>query len=57
MKIILNFVAAVLIIYFSVNWAANNPDMVKKLQKHMNAIVTTGAKQIKKAAGEIEHSV
>jgi len=57
MKTILNYVAAVLIIYFSVNWAANNPEMVKTLQKHMNEIVSAGAKQIKEAAGEIEQSV
>ena len=57
MKTILNSVAAVLVTYFSVNWAANNPEMVKTLQKHMNEIVSSGAQQIKKAAGEIEQSV
>ena len=57
MKTILNSVAAVLVTYFSVNWAANNPEMVKTLQKHMNEIVSSGAPQIKKAAGEIEQSV
>ena len=57
MKTILNYVAAVLVIYFSVNWAANNPEMVKTLQKHMNEIVSACAKQIKEAAGEIEQSV
>lgn len=57
MKTILNYIVATLIIYFSVNWAANNPEMVKKLQTHMNAIVSSGAKYIKEAAGEIEQSV
>ena len=57
MKIILNYTAAILIIYFSVNWAANNPEMVKTLRNQMNEIVSAGAKQIKKAAGKIEQSI
>ena len=57
MKTILNYIVAAFIIYFSVNWAANNPEMVKKLQAHMNAIVSSGAKYIKEAAAELEQSV
>jgi hypothetical protein len=57
MKIILNYTAAILIIYFSVNWAANNPEMVKTLRNQMNEIVSAGAEQIKKAAGKIERSI
>ena len=45
MKTILNYIAAILVIYFSVNWAANNPAMVKALSAQMNTIVSAGAEK------------
>jgi len=57
MKTILNYLALAIVIYFGVNWIADNPKMMKALRAKMNDAVSTGAEQIKKAAGEIEQSV
>jgi hypothetical protein len=54
MKTIFNYLALATVIYFGVNWAADNPKMMKVLRTKMNAAVSTGAEQIKKAVGEIE---
>ena len=57
MKTIFNYLALAIVIYFGVNWVADNPKMMKALRTKMNAAVSAGSKQIKKAAGEIEQSV
>jgi len=56
MKIILNYIAAILIIYFSVNWAADNPALVKALRAQMNTVVSAGAEKASEAFDEIKSS-
>ena len=57
MKTIFNYLALAIVIYFGVNWVADNPKMMKAVRTKMNAAVSAGSKQIKKAAGEIKQSI
>ena len=56
MKTIFNYLVLAIVIYFSVNWIADNPKMMKMLKTKMNSAVSAGATKIKKAASAVEAS-
>jgi hypothetical protein len=56
MKTIFNYLLLAIIIYFSVNWIADNPKMMKTLKTKMNTAVSAVAGKIKKAASAVEQS-
>ena len=56
MRTIFNYLVLDIVIYFSVNWIADNPKMMKTLKTKMNSAVSAAAGQVKKAASTIEAS-
>jgi|TARA_R110001583_G_scaffold3936_1_gene23730 hypothetical protein len=56
MRTIFNYLVLAIVIYFSVNWIADNPKMMKTLKTKMNSAVSAAAGQVKKAASTIEAS-
>ena len=56
MKTIFNYLIMAGVLYFSVNWIADNPKMMKVLRAKMNAAVSAGVEQLKEVASEIEQS-
>ena len=56
MKTIFNYLIMAAVLYFGVNWIADNPKMMKVLRTKMNAAVSDGIEQLKEVASEIEQS-
>ena len=48
MKSILKLVAVMVVVYFGLNWVADNPRKVRKARHHMNKSVKQGKKAIRK---------
>ena len=50
MKGIFKIIIGVVILYFSINWIADNPKVMKVIRTKMNAAVTEGIEVAKEAA-------
>jgi len=50
MKEIFRIVIGVAILYFSINWIADNPQVMKVIRTKMNTAVTEGIEAAKEAA-------
>jgi len=50
MKEIFRIVIGVVILYFSINWIADNPQVMKVIRTKMNTAVTEGIEAAKEAA-------
>mgnify|MGYP003649851738 CR=1 FL=1 len=56
MNNIFKYITIAALLYFGINWVADNPKIMKVLRTKMNTAVSAAGKEIKEAVSDIEQS-